>query len=157
MNFILKKKEYDDFFNLYNNINTIDDIPDKIKKVAYKSDIYSLGITLLLIYINNNIRITHPNNELIKSKILDLIDKMTTTNPFNRYNLHDVINYLFELEKLYISDIELQKYNSIKCDEDIVNITNALSNLKQKGGAKIIFKKYKKYKKNICKKPIKII
>ena len=68
---------------------------------------------------------------------------MTATNPFNRYNLYDVINYLFELEKLYISDIELQKYNTIKCDEDIVNITNVLSNLKQTGGAKIIFKKIK--------------
>ena len=41
--YIKKKKEYDEFFNLYNNINTLDDIPDKIKKVAYKGDIYSLG------------------------------------------------------------------------------------------------------------------
>ena len=153
--YINKKKEYDEFFNLYNNINTIDDIPDKIKKVAYKGDIYSLGITLLLIYSNNNIKITHQNNELIKSKILDLIYKMTITNPFDRFSLYDVINYLFDLEKLYISDIELHKYNSIKCDEDILNITNTLSNLKQTGGTKIKFKKYKKYKKNICKKPIK--
>jgi len=153
--YIKKKKEYDEFFNLYNNINTIDDIPDKIKKVAYKSDIYSLGITLLLTYLNDNIKITHPNNELIKSKILDLIYKMTTTNPFDRFSLYDVVNYLFDLEKLYISDIELLKYDSIKCDEDIVNITNTLSNLKQTGGAKIKLKKYKKYKKNICKKPIK--
>lgn len=151
-----KKKEYNNFFNLYNNINTITDIPDNIKKIAHKGDIYSLGITLLLIYVNNNIKITHHDNDLISNKIFDLINNMTISNPINRYNLSDVINDLFELEKLYISELELNTYNNIKCDEDIKYITNTLSYLKQIGGAKIKLKKNKKYKKNICKKPVKI-
>jgi serine/threonine protein kinase len=150
-----KKKEYDDFFNSYNNINTIEEIPDKIKKVAYKGDIYSLGITLLILFEKNNIKITHSDNNLIKTKFFDLIDNMTNSNPFNRYNLSDVINDLFELEKLYISEVELNAYNDIKCDQDIENVTNTLSNLKQIGGGKIKLKKNKKYKKNIYKKPLK--
>lgn len=155
--YIKKRKEYDDFFNLYNNINSIEDIPEKIKKIAYKGDIYSLGITLLLIY-QNNIKITHYNKKLINDKIFNLINNMIITNPFDRYNLSDVINDLFELEKLYISEIELNKYNSIICDEDIKNVTNTLSNLKITGGSKIKFKKIKTIKNNnIYKKPVKNI
>ena len=83
---------------------------------------------------------------------------MIITNPFDRYNLSDVINDLFELEKLYISEIELNKYNSIICDEDIKNVTNTLSNLKITGGSKIKFKKIKTVKNNnIYKKPVKNI
>jgi serine/threonine protein kinase len=151
-----KKKELDEFCNSYNNINTLEDIPDKIKKIAHKGDIYSLGITLLLLYDKNNIKITHYDNNLIRNKLFNLIDNMTISNPFNRYNLSDVINDLLELEKIYISEEELNTYNNIKCDQDIENITKTLSNLKQIGGGKIKFKKYKKYKKNISKKPVKI-
>ena len=146
----------DEFCNSYNNINTLEDIPDKIKKIAHKGDIYSLGITLLLLYDKNNIKITHYDNNLIRNKLFNLIDNMTISNPFNRYNLSDVINDLLELEKIYISEEELNTYNNIKCDQDIENITKTLSNLKQIGGLKIKFKKYKKYKKNISKKPVKI-
>ena len=146
----------DEFCNSYNNINTLEDIPDKIKKIAHKGDIYSLGITLLLLYDKNNIKITHYDNNLIRNKLFNLIDNMTISNPFNRYNLSDVINDLLELEKIYISEEELNTYNNIKCDQDIENITKTLSNLKQIGGGKIKFKKYKKYKKNISKKPVKI-
>ena len=49
----------------------------------------------------------------------------------------------------------MNAYNDIKCDQDIENVTNTLSNLKQIGGGKIKLKKNKKYKKNIYKKPLK--
>ena len=79
---------------------------------------------------------------------------MIITNPFDRYDLTDVVNDLFELEKLYISEIELNKYNDITCNEDIQNITNTLSLLKLKGGGKI---KIKKNKNKLYKKPLKNI
>lgn len=152
-----KKKEYDIFLNKYNNINNIEDIPEEIKKIAYKGDIYSLGITLLLLYNQNNIKITHENKELIMQKISNLINNMIITDPFDRYDLTDVVNDLFELEKLYISEIELNKYNDITCNEDIENITNTLSLLKIKGGGKIKSKKTKKTNKKLYKKPTKDI
>jgi serine/threonine protein kinase len=152
--YIKKKKEYDVFLNKYNNINNIEDIPEEIKKIAYKGDIYSLGISLLLLYNQNNIKITHENKELIMQKISNLINNMIITNPFDRYDLTDVVNDLFELEKLYISEIELNKYNDITCNEDIQNITNTLSLLKLKGGGKI---KIKKNKNKLYKKPLKNI
>jgi predicted metallopeptidase len=142
------------FLNKYNNINNIEDIPEEIKKIAYKGDIYSLGISLLLLYNQNNIKITHENKELIMQKISNLINNMIITNPFDRYDLTDVVNDLFELEKLYISEIELNKYNDITCNEDIQNITNTLSLLKLKGGGKI---KIKKNKNKLYKKPLKNI
>lgn len=155
--YIKKKKEYDIFLNKYNNINNIEDIPEKIKEIAYKGDIYSLGITLLLLYNENNIKITHENKELIMQKIENLINNMIITDPFDRYDLTNVVNDLFELEKLYISEIELNKYNDITCNEDIQNITNTLSLLKIKGGGKIKTKKTKKTKKKLYNKPLKYI
>ena len=124
--YIKKKKEYDIFLNKYNNINNIEDIPEEIIKIAYKGDIYSLGITLLLLYNDGNIKITHENKELIMQKISDLINNMIITDPFDRYDLTNVVNDLFELEKLYISETELNKYNDISCNEDIEYITNTL-------------------------------
>lgn len=155
--YMKKKKEYDIFLNKYNNINNIEDIPEEIIKIAYKGDIYSLGITLLLLYNDGNIKITHANKELIMQKISDLINNMIITDPFDRYDLTNVVNDLFELEKLYISEIELNKYNDISCNEDIEYITNTLSLLKIKTGGKIKNKKTKKNKKKLCKKPIKDI
>ena len=155
--YMKKKKEYDIFLNKYNNINNIEDIPEEIIKIAYKGDIYALGITLLLLYNDGNIKITHANKELIMQKISDLINNMIITDPFDRYDLTNVVNDLFELEKLYISEIELNKYNDISCNEDIEYITNTLSLLKIKTGGKIKNKKTKKNKKKLCKKPIKDI
>lgn len=155
--YIKKKSEYDVFLNKYNNINNIEDIPEEIRKIAYKGDIYSLGISLLLLYNENNIKITHENKELIMEKISNLINNMIITDPFDRYDLTNVVNDLFELEKLYISEIELNKFNDIICNEDIQKITNTLSLLKIKGGGKIKSKKSKKSKKKIYKKPMKNI
>ena len=155
--YIKKKNEYDVFFNKFNNINNIEDIPEEIKKIAYKGDIYSLGITLLLLYNNNNIKITHDNKELIMQKMSSLINNMIITDPFDRYDLTNVINDLFELEKLYIYEIELNKYNDITCNDDIKNITNILSLLKVKGGGKIKSRKTKKTIKKLYKKPLKKI
>tara|TARA_Y100000389_G_scaffold15025_1_gene13288 strand:+ start:5133 stop:6431 length:1299 start_codon:yes stop_codon:yes gene_type:complete len=155
--YMKKKKEYDIFLDKYNNINNIEDIPEEIRKIAYKGDIYSLGITLLLLYNDGNIKITHANKELIMQKISDLINNMIITDPFDRYDLTNVVNDLFELEKLYISETESNKYNDISCNEDIEYITNTLSLLKIKSGGKIKNKKTKKNKKKLCKKPIKDI
>ena len=79
-------------------------------------------------------------------KISNLINNMIITDPFDRYDLTNVLNDLFELETLYISEIELNKYNDITCSEDIENITNTLSLLKIKGGGKFKIKKGKKKK-----------
>ena len=155
--YIKKKKEYDIFLNKYSNINYIEDIPEEIIKIAYKGDIYSLGITLLFLYNDNNIKITHQNKELIMQKISDLINNMIITDPFDRYDLTNVVNDLLEIEQLYISEIDSNKYNDISCNEDIENITNTLSLLKIKSGGKIKTKKTKKSKKNLYKKPIKHI
>lgn len=143
-----KKKEYDEFFSKYSHITDIKDIPDEIKSISYKGDIYSLGITLLICYNDNNIKITHPNKELIETKLFNLIENMLITNPIDRYDLYHVMKDLFELQAYYTSTVESQKFSELTCDDDIINITTTLSLLKKKGGGKIKIKKRKKSKKN---------
>tara|TARA_B110000858_G_C17769711_1_gene458952 strand:+ start:353 stop:1645 length:1293 start_codon:yes stop_codon:yes gene_type:complete len=146
-------KDYDDFFDKYKNIDNINDIPENIKQDAYKGDIYSLGITLLILCIANNIKITHPDKELIKNKIFKIIKNMMKTNPLERYNLHNVVNDFLELQSNYISDTDKDTdvLTNISCDQDIETITKSLSNLNIKGGKNKIKKKPPKK----IKKPIK--
>ena len=96
----LFEQKYEEIIKYFLNLENIsyNNVLLEIKKYPEKTDIYSLGITLLYIY--NNFEKDKKVNEKDIEKFKLIIYKMIETDPEIRYNHKQVIN---DLVKLFIS------------------------------------------------------
>lgn len=135
-------KKYTEMVNYFLSLenNSYTETLEKIKQYPEKIDIYSLGISLLLIY-NNFEKDEQVNKEYIE-KFRLIIDKMIETDPEIRYNHKQVIYDLVELYRSMPGD-KVNSFNKTLLEE-IIN-----QNIKQ-GGKKE--EKKKENKKKIVRK-----